>query len=154
MRKYTTTVLLLMIVLTTGSRAFAEKNKPVYICVSPGINLGSSAGTGYHVGANLSIERLFTTSLYLVGGYGDFLWSDNEFRSSIGPRIGIRRLSIDVGFLGVFPRTGDTGIKPGITTRLVANCGYAGVYGRYNYIPVNNEGYIEFGVLLGVPMVF
>ncbi|MCP4130317.1 MAG: hypothetical protein GY754_04990 [bacterium] len=151
MKKYITIVLLFMTVLTAGKRGFALTFRDV-TSVSPGINFGRSTETGHHIGADLSIEKFYGSSFTTLAGYGDFLWSGNEFRSSMGAGFRLVVVGIDVGVLGVFPREGNAGIKAGLTTRLIAACSFGGIYGRYNYFPGDSNGYIEFGVLLRYPI--
>ncbi|MCP4136730.1 MAG: hypothetical protein GY754_37520 [bacterium] len=151
MKKFIIPAFLFMIVFMTGSSAFAYNLNFKGMWVLPGINIGGSTGTGFHAGGEISVVNMYDNDLSWAGGYTDFVVSKDQFRWSIGPEFGFTFVGLDLGFLGVVPRDGDSNPRAGFTTRLNVTCGLAGVYARYNHV-FNDESYFEGGVLLKFPV--
>ncbi|MCP4135799.1 MAG: hypothetical protein GY754_32830 [bacterium] len=111
-----------------------------------GINIGTSEGTGFHIGGEISF--VYLDRKFWRGFYADGLYSDGDPRFSVGPEIGYSILGFDCGFAG--GRINDE-LFYGFTARVVLTAGsVVSIYARYNWV-TKQENHLEGGVLLKFP---
>jgi hypothetical protein len=116
------------------------------IMVGPTLGGAVGDGSGFHLGAEASLNRLMRG--YWVGGYADgaYEFGRGEALLTVGPQLGYTVFGLDAG-LAI--RSGGW-TNPGVAARLLFTTGLFGLYGRY--IGIDGDNTFQIGVLLKLPV--